>query len=90
VSTSTLDLISKIEVQIRFAPEKLENLEKIYSSIFPEFVKWPKGNTTVKLHKEKQFVCAYIQAKSLSEIRAALNTIHSWLYIAARILGENV
>lgn len=87
MSTSTLSL-TDVEAEICVHLSSAELAEKLYRAVAPEVASWPRGNTHVRLELSGTKVCAYIHAPSISDVRAAINSVGSWLHVAATLLGE--
>ena len=62
----------------------------VLRSISPEIQSWPRRTTSVTADIDGRTVCVYIDAPTISEARAAVNTLCSWLGVASSVYGELV
>ncbi|MEM0271666.1 MAG: KEOPS complex subunit Pcc1 [Thermoprotei archaeon] len=89
MSTSTSEL-TEVEAELCVNMDSPIEAERVYRAVLPEIETWPRGATHVKIVVEGSRVCAYIHAAGISDVRAALNSVGSWLHLAATLLGECV
>jgi len=87
VSTSTLG-ITEVDAELCVHMVSPAQAESVYWAVLPEVETWPRGATNVRLTLSGSTVCAYIHATRISDMRAALNSVGSWLHVAATLLGE--
>lgn|GEM_PF-687667 len=87
--TSGSKLLS-VSVSIEFCAVDPKLAQKVYDAVVPEVASWRKGFTEVQLKLNNSMVCAYIYASTISEARAAANSVQSWLSIAVKVIGENI
>jgi tRNA threonylcarbamoyladenosine modification (KEOPS) complex Pcc1 subunit len=88
VSPFSSDLkVKKIQARLELSLGSRKNARAVFDAVFPELNTWSKSGTSVRLSLVERCVCAYIEAQTLSEARAAFNTIHSWFQVASRVVG---
>jgi tRNA threonylcarbamoyladenosine modification (KEOPS) complex Pcc1 subunit len=90
VSTSTLESNPSVSAVIEVSVVDQNGAQKVYDAVMPEVTSWRKGSTVVKLGLNDSIVCAYIYALTISEARAAINSVQSWLDIAVKVVGDEI
>jgi len=86
--SASISGLTDIAVELCVCLDSVELAQKIYMAVLPEVTTWPRGSTKVALEVSGEKVCAYIHAPRISDVRAALNSVGSWLHVAATLLGE--
>ncbi len=87
MSTFTLGL-TDVDVELCVDMGQTSLAETVYTAVLPEVSDWPGGSITVQLRTSAGRVCAYIHGDRISDVRAALNSVGSWLHVAATLVGD--
>lgn len=83
---SSLNLkIKKIQAKLELSLDSTGLARTVFDAVLPEVNSWAKSGVNVRLSLTENRVCAYIEARTLSESRAAFNTIHSWFQVASEV-----
>ncbi len=85
ITESNNSKMGSLVVELSYEAETEEEAKLVWSSVQPELRDWRRDRSDLTIRVDGKIVCAYIHATAISETRAAVNTVGSWLTLAARV-----